>query len=125
MSLASPITEAEHVKPDEKDVGHQPMQMKQVFGRKQDSLKNSEDANQIASIDASWRRNKNGGGEVVKDYPTMFFASLARLLVRPRAKVGVLVLASALLSLGVWNAVNLDTEFKVEWLVDIESSFGR
>ena len=55
----------------------------------------------------------------------MFFASLARQLVRPRAKAGVLLLASALLSLGVWSAVNLDTEFKAEWLIDMESSFGR
>ena len=55
----------------------------------------------------------------------MFFASLARQLVRPRAKAGVLVLASALLSLGIWSAVNLDTEFKAEWLIDMESSFGR
>ena len=64
-------------------------------------------------------------GEVIKDYPTLLFASLARVLVRPLAKAVVLLLASGLLSLGVWSAVNLDTEFKAEWLVDMESSFGR
>ena len=64
-------------------------------------------------------------GEVIKDYPTLLFASLARVLVRPLAKSLVLLLASGLLSLGVWSAVNLDTEFKAEWLVDMESSFGR
>ena len=62
-------------------------------------------------------------GEVIKDYPTLLFASLARVLVRPLAKFLVLFLASGLLSLGVWSAVNLDTEFKAEWLVDMESSF--
>ena len=64
-------------------------------------------------------------GEVIKDYPTLLFASLARVLVRPLAKAVVLLLASGILSLGVWSAVNLDTEFKAEWLVDMESSFGR
>ena len=44
---------------------------------------------------------------------------------RPAAKVVILVFASVLLSLGVWSAANLDTEFKAEWLVDMESSFGR
>ena len=63
--------------------------------------------------------------EGIKDYPTLLFASLARVLVRPLAKSFVLLLASGLLSLGVWSAVNLDTEFKAEWLVDMESSFGR
>ena len=64
-------------------------------------------------------------GEVIKDYPTLLFASLARVLVRPLAKAVVLLLALGILSLGVWSAVNLDTEFKAEWLVDMESSFGR
>ena len=63
--------------------------------------------------------------ESIKDYPTLFFGWLARVLVRPLAKSFVLLLASGLLSLGVWSAVNLDTEFKAEWLVDMESSFGR
>ena len=63
--------------------------------------------------------------ESIKDYPTLLFAWLARVLVRPLAKSFVLLLASGLLSLGVWSAVNLDTEFKAEWLVDMESSFGR
>ena len=82
--------------------------------------------------------------EVVRDNPTLLFAALARLimsilthivcllitqiprlLVRPAAKVVILLFASALLSLGVWSAANLDTEFKAEWLVDMESSFGR
>ena len=123
MNLGSPTSE--HMKPDEKDVGHLPMEMKQVCSAEQESLRNSEDAQQIASRDARWTRNENGGSEGAKDYPTMFFASLARQLVRPRAKAGVLLLSSALLSLGVWSAVNLDTEFKAEWLIDMESSFGR
>ena len=63
--------------------------------------------------------------ESIKDYPTLFFTWLAGVLVRPLAKAVVLLLASGLLSLGVWSAVNLDTEFKAEWLVDMESSFGR
>ena len=123
MSLGSATTE--NMKPAEKDVGHLPMEMKQVCSAEQESLRNSDDAQQIASTDARWTRNENGGSEGAKDYPTMFFASLARQLVRPGAKAGVLLLASALLSLGVWSAVNLDTEFKAEWLIDMESSFGR
>ena len=121
-SLVSPISE--NVKPDEED-GNLPMQKKQVSDAEQDSLIKSEDAKQIASTDAGWTRQENKSSKGVKDYPTLFFASLARQLVRPAAKAGVLILASALLSLGVWSAVNLETEFKVEWLVDMESSFGR
>ena len=120
-SLASPITE--HVKPDDEDA-HLPMQKKQVSDAEQDSLIKSEDAKQIASTNAGWTRKENED-KGVKDYPTLFFASLARQLVRPAAKACVLLLALALLSLGVWSAVNLETEFKVEWLVDMESSFGR
>ena len=101
------------------------MQKKQVSDAEQDSLIKSEDAKQIASMGEGWTRKENESSRGVKDYPTLFFASLARQLVRPAAKAGVLILALALLSLGVWSAVNLETEFKVEWLVDMESSFGR
>ena len=92
----------------------------------------TEDAKQITLTDVNWTRIRKENkistskpGEGVNDYPTLLFSSLARLLVRPTAKAVVLILASALLSLGVWSAVNLDTEFKAEWLVDMDSSFGR
>ena len=121
MNLDSYVaSEAEHAKPDEKN-GHIPMQ------KEQDSLIKTEDAKQITSIDVNWTRKEDQISTLkpLKDYPTLLFSSLARLLVRPAAKAGVLILASALLSLGIWSVVNLDTEFKAEWLVDMESSFGR
>ena len=113
--LASPITKAELAKPDEKE---------------QDSMMKTEDAKQITSTDVNWTRKENKistskPGEGVNDYPTLLFSSLARLLVRPTAKAVVLLLALGLLSLGIWSAINLDTEFKAEWLVDMDSSFGR
>ena len=77
-------------------------------------------AHNLATVDGDVEKS-----ESIKDYPTLLFASLARVLVRPLAKAVVLLLASGILSLGVWSAVNLDTEFKAEWLVDMESSFGR
>ena len=77
-------------------------------------------AHNLATVDGDVEKS-----ESIKDYPTLLFASLARVLVRPLAKAVVLLLASGILSLGIWSAVNLDTEFKAEWLVDMESSFGR
>ena len=77
-------------------------------------------AHDLATVDGDVEKS-----ESIKDYPTLLFASLARVLVRPLAKSFVLLLALGLLSLGIWSAVNLDTEFKAEWLVDMESSFGR
>ena len=67
----------------------------------------------------------NCGGGAKDGLTGLMFSRLARLLVSPLVKVGVMAATLGLLTTGLWGVTSLKMEFRPEWLMDPQSEIFR
>ena len=61
------------------------------------------------------------GGARDQGLTGLMFSRLARLLVSPLVKAGVMAATLGLLTTGLWGVTNLKMEFRPEWMLDPET----
>ena len=61
------------------------------------------------------------GGARAQGLTGLMFSRLARQLVRPPVKAGVMAATLGLLTPGLWGLTNLKMEFRPEWMLDPET----